>query len=128
MPWFGLVAFLCYLVCAIPVWMIVLGRPEWRPKGLWVRVLKPGVQAPRVPGIEPVLVRVAADHSLFVDSQPVSWEDFDAALLRELKSRPPHWPVYLEGDPNLEWNWPAKVIDRIRGLQAEVVLVTRPSP
>jgi len=52
-------------------------------------------------------------------------EDFDAVLRKELSRRPPSWPVYVQGDPNLEWAWVLKVVDMVRGLPAEVVLVTR---
>lgn len=55
----------------------------------------------------------------------MDWEDFDIVLQKELIRRPPNWPVYLEGDPNMEWKWAVKTIDRIRGLGAEVVLLTR---
>ena len=30
------------------------------------------------------------------------------------------WPVYVEGDPDLEWLWPAKAVDIIQGLHAKV--------
>jgi len=36
----------------------------------------------------------------------------------------PTWPVYFEGDQDLEWQDAAKVIDLIRGANAEVVLLT----
>ncbi len=64
--------------------------------------------------------------SLYVDGQPVPWEDLETVVVRELKLRPPSRPVYLDGDPNMEWEWAGRTIDRIRGLQAEVVLLARP--
>lgn len=123
MPWTALIMLLCCLVIAAPILNPVLNPPV--PWGLKIRILRPGVQSPSIPGIRPLLVRVARGRELFVDSQAVSWEDFDSVLRKELSRRPPNWPVYLEGDPNLEWGWPARVIDHIRGLQADVVLVTR---
>jgi hypothetical protein len=44
--------------------------------------------------------------------------------IRKLTTRPPTWPVYFEGDQDLEWQDAAKVIDLIRGSKAEVVLLT----
>lgn len=64
---------------------------------------------------------------MHIDSRSVSWNDFEVVLRKEIYSRPPHWPVYLEGDPELAWSSVAESIDRIRGLGAEVVLLTRNS-
>jgi len=61
---------------------------------------------------------------LYVNSRAVSWEDLDAVLNKELRLRPPTWPVYLEGDPAIEWGHAVKAMDVIRGLHAEVVLLT----
>ncbi len=38
--------------------------------------------------------------------------------------RPPDWQVYVEGDPNLEFEPVAKAIEIIRAEHAEVVLLT----
>ncbi|MGA2273122.1 MAG: hypothetical protein ABSH00_06180 [Bryobacteraceae bacterium] len=132
MSWVGPIMCLCSLVIAAPILNSVLNPPI--PMGWRVRILRPAVQAPAIPGLQPLLVRLVCDTSaggkgsdrpnLFVNSQAVSWEDFEAVLRKELSSRPPNWPVYLQGDPNLEWGRVAIAIDIIRGLQAEVVLVT----
>ncbi len=137
MPRNGLVALLCWLVIAIPIWLIVFGG-HLIPKGLEIRILRPGVQAPAIPGLQPILVRLELypsslkkdkrRRSLFINSQPVAWDDFDDALRKELGRRPPSWPVYLQADGKLEFGWPARAIDRIRGLHADVVLVTPPRP
>ena len=102
------------------------------PKGIFIHLLKPG---PPVLGIQPLRVRVefagrSVSPSLYVNSRPVTWEDFATVLQQELNRRPPHWPVYFEGDPDLDWRDAMKVIDTIRGLQAEVVLLktARASP
>jgi biopolymer transport protein ExbD len=54
----------------------------------------------------------------------VAWEDLSALLQKELSQRPPDWPVYLEGDPNLEWRQVAEAMDAVRGQQAQVVLLS----
>jgi biopolymer transport protein ExbD len=99
------------------------------PWGLPVHLTRPGVMAPRSPGIQPLLVRVRRQGqdlraTLYVDSQIVASEDFGPLLKKELASRPPDWPVYVEADPDLEWRSVAQTIDAIRGKQAEVVLLT----
>lgn len=99
------------------------------PWGLPVQVIRPGVTAPRSPGIQPLLVRVRRQGqdlraTLYVDSQIVASEDFGPLLKKELASRPPDWPVYVEADPDIEWRSVAQTIDAIRGEQAEVVLLT----
>jgi biopolymer transport protein ExbD len=99
------------------------------PSGLPIHVIRPGVTIPRSPGIQPLRVSVRRDGRnsrpiLYVDSQLVAWEDFGALLKKELARRPPDWPVYVEGDPDVEWRQVAEAIDAIRGEQGEVVLLT----
>jgi hypothetical protein len=126
--WYGLIAVLCYLMIAIPT--TVLGLEHYRtPIGLKIHLLRAGIQAPRSAGIPPVLVRVISNGlnaapSLYMNSQLVSWEEFDVSLQKELNLRPPGWPVYFEGDPDMEWMYAVKAIDTIRGLRAEVVMLT----
>jgi biopolymer transport protein ExbD len=108
--------------------LVVTAMDTRSSRGLPVRLPKLGVEAPRMPGIQPVLVEVRlSGHSqrpdVYVNSQPVSWNDLDAVLRRQLSTRPPNWPVYLEGDPKMDFMWAGKAIDIIRGTQAEVMLV-----
>jgi biopolymer transport protein ExbD len=98
--------------------------------GLRVRLVRPGTHAERSPGIQPVLVRVNYDQknrraTVTVDSQPVTWEELETVLRRELRLRPPDWPVYVEGDREMEWQWAAMAIDVVQGLHTPVVLLTR---
>jgi biopolymer transport protein ExbD len=90
--------------------------------------MRPGIVAQPSPGIQPLLVRMDSDGSLYLDSEPVTWKEFPAVLQTKLNQRPPKWPVYFMGDPNLEWQWPLKAIDIIRGLQAEVFLLKAVPP
>lgn len=131
MPSFGFMAGNVYLFMAII--MMVLQSVEHRvPAGLRVRLLKPGVRFQSPSGMTAVLVRiqVAAKNlppDIYIGSQRVAWDDFETILQTEINRRPPDWPVYLEGDPESDWASVASVIDRIRGLQAQVVLITRKS-
>jgi biopolymer transport protein ExbD len=94
------------------------------PTGLRIHISRPGVVAQRVAGIQPIRVRVATT-GVYLNFHLVDRDDFGSILRTELKQRPPDWPVYVEGDPNLEWKSVAQVIDAIRGQQAEVVLLTQ---
>jgi biopolymer transport protein ExbD len=95
------------------------------PTGIKVRLLRPGVSVQPSPGIQPLLVRVERDGRLYVNSELVPTERLDSLLRKELGLRPPDWPVYVEGDRDLDWGVVLDVIDRVRGLHAEVVLLTR---
>jgi len=99
------------------------------PTGLSVHLPRPVTSAPNLLGMHPVLVRVELTTSmrpqLYIDDQATTWEDFDSILQKKLTLRPPNWPVYVEGDPDLEWKWVLKAVDRIRGLQADVTLLSR---
>lgn len=129
--WYGLIALLCFLTIAVPVCVIVQAEFHVIPVGLYVHLVRPGIQGQVFPGLQPIFIQLVSPPdlrrpSLYVDGQPVPWEDLETVLPRELKLRPPSWPVYLDGDPNMEWGWAGRTIDRIRGLQAEVVLLARP--
>jgi biopolymer transport protein ExbD len=115
-------------VC-LSVW--VLQTLAWTGStGLTIHLVNPGITAKTSPWIQPLRVRLEAVNSrarpnLYIDAQLVSWEDFSAVLHKELNHRPPNWPVYLEGNGNMEWRQAVQAIDAIRGLHAEVVLLTR---
>ena len=118
MPFAALILVDTWLMVFIPVCFLQCW-PYGTARGLRVRVLRPGIATVRSPGIQPILVRVEYCRSdkrpiLNVDWRPVAWEDFDIVLQKELIRRPPNWPVYLEGDPDMEWRWAVKTIDRIR--------------
>ena len=125
--WFGLIAVNIYLLVLLPFW--VMQAWAWvTPVGLRLHLLFPAAPAQVSPGIQPLLVRVASGGSgavpnLYVNSQLVSWQDFGTVLQKELSRRPPNWPVYLEGDGDMEWRYAVNAIDTIRGLHAEVILL-----
>ena len=99
--------------------------------GLPVRLLPAPSATGRSPGIAPLVVRVSppgvnSRPRLYVDSRSVSRGDFESVLQKELSQRPPNWPVYLDGDPDMEAHWVLEIVDVIRGLRAEVVLLPGP--
>lgn len=88
---------------------------------------EPRLQA--VGGVQPLYVRLewrGDNHrpNLLVDSQSVAWEDLGKVLQTGLLRRPPSWPVYVEADRDVEWESAVKAIDVVRGLHAEVTLLT----
>jgi biopolymer transport protein ExbD len=127
--WFGLIAFSVYFLLLVII-LLVRTRTLF-PKGLVVRLLRPEVAVEMQPGVEPLLVRVEGEgsnavRSLYIGSWRVPPQDFDTVLRKGLDTRPPSWPVYVEGDPDLEWRAVLRAIDEIRGFNAKVVLLTRP--
>jgi hypothetical protein len=78
------------------------------------------------PWLKPLVLRIDAQERWFLDGEPVTPEDFPAALKKSL-SRRPDWFVYLEADPNLDFRAPARAMDMIQGLHAKVILMA-PTP
>ena len=111
----------------IPCWVLQSWGKQ-TSSGLLVHLVQPARPALSSLGIQALLVRVESNGELHIGSQIVSWEDFDSVLRKELGRRPPTWPVYVEGDANMEWRQVARAIDAIKGAQAEVVLLTRATP
>jgi hypothetical protein len=99
-----------------------------------IHLLQPGAYSQASPQVEPLLVRVQfagsnVRPSLYVNSQLISWGDLSTVLRKDLSRRPPTWPVYFQGDPDMPWDYAMEAIDAIRGFQTEVVLLTaRPAP
>jgi biopolymer transport protein ExbD len=58
----------------------------------------------------------------------MSLGEFERLLRRELRIRPPSWPVYVDGDPDLEWGEVVRAIDVIRGSHGEVVILPVKAP
>ena len=112
----------------VPLFALMLDHAnKLTPIGLTVHLLRPGLAAAMSPGIQPLLVQVAAGpqrHGVRVDSKLVVWDDLPTLLRTELMRRPPEWPVYVEGDPAMDWQYVVQVIDVIEGVGGRVVLLT----
>lgn len=94
--------------------------------GLPLHLIRPGVAIPPATGMQPLLLRIVGNERearYYIGSELVRPADLDARLKHELGPRPPDWPVYVEGDPDVEWRRVAQVIDAVRGAGANVVLV-----
>jgi len=100
--WFGLIAFSVYSVLLIID--LLVRTLTWVPTGFVVHLLRPEVTVETQPGVEPLLVRVEGEgfnavRSLCIGSWRVPSQDFDTVLRKGLATRPPSWPVYVDGRP-----------------------------
>ena len=127
LPSFGLMAAIVYLVLMLVAFASHLTLVI--PKGLIIHIWKSEVVPYQSsPWTEPLLVRLALTGrsprpNLYLNRQPESWDELGPALAKELSRRPPHFPVYVEGDPDMDWGPVVNVVDIIRGLHAEVILL-----
>ncbi len=127
-PSFGLIAATSYFLVVAPYWLLEASRHR-TTVGLTVHCLKPGAVLMKNDfGAGPVVVRVQSGRSgampdLYVQSKLISWSTLQSELKDNLRLRP-DWVVYVEGDAELQWADIARAVDIIRGLPAEVVLLT----
>jgi biopolymer transport protein ExbD len=122
--WFSQPVATVFLILITPMFVILPPLPV----GLKIRLREPEIEHGRMPGLQPLRIYVGYDgHQpiVTVDSQAVSWDDFATVLKRELWRRPPNWPVYLDGDRDMEWGNAVRAMDVINGFGAQVVLLTR---
>jgi biopolymer transport protein ExbD len=61
---------------------------------------------------------------LEIGSQVIDHTDLAALLTREMAKRPPDWPVYIEGDRELDFESVAWTIDAVSAFGAKVILLT----
>lgn len=126
-PSFGLVTTFTLFVVWVPV--VVLFNARIPPVGLKVYLATPkGLLMKVAPLTQPIVVELKYDDyssppNLYLNSRLVPLKAFAGELKNELKLRP-DWVVYFEADPNVVWGEAVNVIDIIRGMPAEVVLLT----
>ncbi|MGO9230292.1 MAG: ExbD/TolR family protein [Bryobacteraceae bacterium] len=91
------------------------------PKGLEALVPQPpppGAQAEN--NIRTVVISINEDHSLLINQDPVELSALQDRLVDIFKTRAER-VVFVKGDPKLEFNWVAKVIDIAHGAQIDKV-------
>jgi hypothetical protein len=126
---FGFMAGNIYLFMAI-IMMLLQPIGHLVPVGLPIGLLKPETHAVGLPEIQPVLGTSEIESAQSAARplggfRPAAWEDFETILQKEIMRRPSDGPVYLEGDPETDWRSVARTVDMIRGLQAQVILLTQ---
>jgi biopolymer transport protein ExbD len=126
LPHFGLLAVIVYFLFVVPIWILNSRPPSL---GLTVNLIKLGtplVSSDFLP--EPLVVRIQMGPGrsvrLFLNSEEMPQNVFRVRLRQELDRRPLNWPVYVSGDPDLDWQQVVNVIDLIQGEHAKVVLLT----
>jgi|HubBroStandDraft_4_1064222.scaffolds.fasta_scaffold29648_2 hypothetical protein len=118
---------LCVVVAvAIPM--------PWGPShGFAIRTVLPGVKLLPAAGIMPLRIRILAGQSgyrwapvrgLQIGSQIMDAAEFPAFVRHELAKRPSDWPVYIEADPDLEYEGVARTIDAVSSFGGKVILLT----
>jgi biopolymer transport protein ExbD len=131
LPNFGILAGILsvFLVMAM---MMIKALPGIMPKGLPVRLLRvTDLSRNRDQWTGPLVVLVndaspGQTPKLYVNANPVAWEELDQVLKRELGRRR-DWVVYVGGDEAVHWQDIANVIDVARGDQATVYLISAKS-
>jgi biopolymer transport protein ExbD len=91
------------------------------PKGLEALVPQPPPPgAPPENNIRTVVISINEDHSMMINQDPIEEKALQARLVEVFKTRAER-VVFVKGDPNLEFNWVAKVIDIAHGAQIDKV-------
>lgn len=111
----------------------VLLQPSKEHVGFAIHTIRPQVQLLPVAGITPLRIRVRAGPlspwgahilGLQIGPQIISPADFEAFLRGEIAKRPSDWPVYIEADPDLEYESVAWAIDAVSAFHTKVILLT----
>jgi biopolymer transport protein ExbD len=91
------------------------------PKGLEALIPQPPPPgAPQESNIRTVVISINPDHSMLINQDPITEADLQNRLVEIFKTRAER-VVFVKGDPNLEFNWVAKVIDIAHGAQIDKV-------
>jgi hypothetical protein len=115
------------------LWTAFVQITPLTPHGLAIRTVPPNIKLAPIGGIMPLRIHVLAGkisnyrvpiRGIQVGSQIIDRSDFAAFLRREIPKRPPDWPVYIEGDSDLEYQSVAWAIDAISPFGAKVILLT----
>jgi len=87
------------------------------PRGLAADL--PAKSADNSPGETPIVLRMAANGQLSINSNPLSSDTLTAAI-KDLYSSRANKILFLSADKNLEYRQVAQLIDRIRGVSSDV--------
>ncbi len=127
LPAFALLA-APWLVVILAVFMMIFSSSH-TSTGLDVRLLKPGRLATRDHFlVEQIVIGVVdtgtnGSPAVYVNSKKTPWDELDNTVRGELKVRS-HLIAYVEAEKNVPWAVVLNVIDVVKGLHADVVLLT----
>jgi biopolymer transport protein ExbD len=96
------------------------------PKGLEALVPQPNKdQKQDNSDIRTVVVSVAKDNSVMINTEPSTWETLGARLEEVFKTRAER-VMFVKGDPEVEYRWVAKAIDVAKGAGIDKVGLMTP--
>jgi len=121
-----------YSFLILPMWVMQFWRYV-EPHGLLIHAQYPSRMPSESAGLQPIRIRVELSEQprrplVRMGPHTMSLNEFGPQLLWELRIRPSSWPVYVDGDPDLEWGEVVSVIDVIRGCHGEVVMLPLDEP
>jgi biopolymer transport protein ExbD len=117
--------FCCSLVYAPFAFFLMLTGPAPQ-HGLYVHIIKDLSVVQPFPGAGPLVIRVDEKGHYYLGSKEVSENDLPATLEEALRLRCDK-VVYVEGDPDVQYQSVVYAVDIIRGAKAHVVLVSAPA-
>jgi biopolymer transport protein ExbD len=131
LPPFGLVYAVILAAALIPTFLIFLYAWGYdrRSVGIEVHLANLGpLKAAADSWTKPLVVRIenasaGSPPRLYLNSKAIAWEALGPALKGELKSRP-DWVIYVEADRDVNWGDAVNAMGIIRGVGANVVLLT----
>jgi biopolymer transport protein TolR len=96
------------------------------PKGLEALVPQPNKdQKQDNSDVRTVVVSVAKDNSVMINTEPSTWETLGARLEEVFKTRAER-VMFVKGDPDVEYRWVAKAIDVAKGAGIDKVGLMTP--
>jgi biopolymer transport protein ExbD len=122
LPSFSLLAASVLLMVGFPLW---INPDTWRySKGIQVLISSRGRMTPRYgQWSKPMTLRIDKHRRWFLEGQPVSPEEFPAALQQALNRRPDPF-VCVDADPSLDYQYPGRAMDMIQGMYVKVIIAT----
>lgn len=117
--------FCCSLIYAPFAFFLMLTAPATQ-HGLYVHIIKDLSMVQPFPGAGPLVIRADEKGHYYLASKEFSENDLPAALEEALRLRGDK-VVYVEGDPDVQYQSVVSAVDIIRGARAHVVLVSAPA-
>lgn len=132
LPPFGLSYTLVLSSIVVPSFLIFIYAWGWDRPSMGIRIStseEPLLSARSLSVNLPPLVRLEqvgndGPPKLYLNSNPVRWDELGEALTNQLKLRP-DWVVYVDADDMVSWSDVIGAMDIIRGRHAKIVLLAR---
>jgi biopolymer transport protein ExbD len=110
------------LLVVCPVWNTFFAALD--RQGIWVLTSGRSRLTPRYgQGSKPLTLRIDKQRRWFFEGEPVSPEEFPAALRQALNRRPDPF-VCLDADPGLDLAVPGQAMDMLQGMFVKIIIAT----